>query len=107
MTVLLAAAIEADAELILTFNLKDFPEDELAKHGIKAIHPDDFLVQLIEKDPDNVLDAFEQQLARLRNPPLTREYVLDKLTGCGLPQTAASLRLPAGDIGAISFSNIY
>jgi hypothetical protein len=39
----LAAAIRAGAEVIVTYNLKDFPAETLAKFGIEAQHPDDFL----------------------------------------------------------------
>ena len=90
----LAAAISAEAELIVTFNLKDFPPSLLAPRGIEAIHPDDFILGLIEVDKVTAFDAFEKQVARLKNPPLSRDYVLDKLNDCNLPKTAASLRLP-------------
>ena len=89
----LAAAISAEAELIVTFNLKDFPPSLLAPRGIEAIHPDDFILGLTEEDKITAFDAFEKQVARLKNPPLSREYVLDKLNDCNLPKTAASLRL--------------
>ncbi|WP_310482297.1 PIN domain-containing protein, partial [Chamaesiphon sp. VAR_48_metabat_403] len=39
----LAAAISADAKIIVTFNLKDFPDPILAKHEIVAQHPDVFV----------------------------------------------------------------
>ncbi|HSP00135.1 MAG TPA: PIN domain-containing protein, partial [Thioalkalivibrio sp.] len=39
----LAAGIRAGAQLIVTFNLKDFPEETLAGFGIEAVHPDTFL----------------------------------------------------------------
>ncbi|MES2330528.1 MAG: PIN domain-containing protein [Bacteroidota bacterium] len=97
----LAAAIEADAELIITFNLKDFPDDILEKHGIEAVHPDNFIEELIQENTDTAFDAFEQQLARLRNPPLSREYVLEKLSQCGLTNTASSLRLPGSHYSII------
>jgi len=90
----LAAAISAEAELIVTFNLKDFPPSLLAPRGIESIHPDDFILGLIEEDRDTAFDAFEKHVARLINPPLSRDYVLDKLNDCNLPKTAASLRLP-------------
>ena len=90
----LAAAISAEAELIVTFNLKDFPPRLLDPRGIEAIHPDDFILGLIEVDKVTAFDAFEKQVARLKNPPLSRDYILDKLNDCNLPKTAASLRLP-------------
>lgn len=33
----LAAAIQCGAQAIVTFNLKDFPSDELEKYGVEAI----------------------------------------------------------------------
>ena len=39
----LAAAITASANVIVTFNLKDFPATALSPHGLVARHPDLFL----------------------------------------------------------------
>ncbi len=39
----LASAISGGADLIVTQNLKDFPRRALARHGLKAQHPDAFL----------------------------------------------------------------
>jgi hypothetical protein len=36
-----AAAIKGRADLIVTFNLKDFPGDRLDRWGIEAQHPDE------------------------------------------------------------------
>ncbi len=46
----LAAAIKCGADLILTFNLDDFPEHALASYGIGACHPDPFLVDQMNLD---------------------------------------------------------
>ncbi|MFI6815477.1 PIN domain-containing protein [Nonomuraea sp. NPDC050328] len=40
----LATAIKAGAEVIVTSNLKDFPADVLATYGITAKSPDDFIL---------------------------------------------------------------
>jgi hypothetical protein len=50
----LAAAIEAGASILLTFNLADFPSASLALHGVAARHPDDFLCELHAADPEAV-----------------------------------------------------
>ncbi len=39
----LAAAIRAEADIIVTANLKDFPEEPLRQWAIQAQHPDRFL----------------------------------------------------------------
>ncbi|MFO0135945.1 MAG: hypothetical protein ACK56U_20305, partial [Planctomyces sp.] len=48
----LAAAIRAGADLIVTFNLKDFPEKDLKPYGIEAQHPDDFLTFQLDLAPN-------------------------------------------------------
>jgi predicted nucleic acid-binding protein len=47
----LACAIHSGAELVLTFNLKDFKEEALAPWGIAAVHPQDYLLTLFELEP--------------------------------------------------------
>src|SRR5579885_2357699 len=44
----LAAAIQGNADVIVTFNLRHFPEEALAPYQIEAIHPDDFLLCQID-----------------------------------------------------------
>ena len=48
----LAAAIESNTNIIVTLNLKDFPNSELVKYGIRAVHPDELLYK-------EALDNFE------------------------------------------------
>ena len=47
----LAAAIEGEADMIVTRNLRDFPADRLAPHGLTAQHPDAFIARLFDADP--------------------------------------------------------
>lgn len=42
----LAAAIASNCDVIVTFNLKDFPSETLGTYGIAAKHPDDFIAEL-------------------------------------------------------------
>jgi hypothetical protein len=88
----LAAAIRASAEVIVTYNIKDFPEETLAHFDIKAQHPDDFLVSLLDVAPGLVCTAVKRQRQGLRNPPKTAEELLDTLESQGLTQAVASLR---------------
>ena len=37
------AAIEGNANSIVTLNLRDFPNYELKKYGIRCVHPDELL----------------------------------------------------------------
>ena len=47
----LAAAIEGGAEIVLTYNLRDFPAAILTAYGISALHPDEFLCQQMAAEP--------------------------------------------------------
>jgi predicted nucleic acid-binding protein len=64
----LAAAIHAKADVIVTFNLKDFPADTLALFGIEAQHPDEFVISLLDLDVASVCEAVKRQRASLKNP---------------------------------------
>lgn len=88
----LAAAIRAGAEIIVTFNLKDFPAQALASFDIEAMHPDDFLTGLLDASPGAVCSALKRQRESLRNPPKTAAELLSTLEGVGLPQAVAALR---------------
>ncbi len=47
----LAAAIAAEADELLTLNVKDFPNRALAAHSIVLRHPDEFLLEALHADP--------------------------------------------------------
>ena len=84
----LAAAIEARASLIVTFNLSDFPKQSLAVYGIEAQHPDVFLSRLFDQHEEDFRAALRRMIASLKNPPRTLAQHLDVLRGQGLARTA-------------------
>jgi hypothetical protein len=88
----LAAAIRAGADVIVTFNLADFPTETLKRYGIEARHPDEFILRLIEQAPAAVCGAAKKQRESLKNPPKTVEQYLESLERQGLAQTVAALR---------------
>jgi predicted nucleic acid-binding protein len=88
----LAAAIRARADVIVTFNLSDFPVGELSRFGVEARHPDEFVLGLLDLDPQTVCTAVREQAAALRNPPQSIVNLLDTLHACGLPQSVSQLR---------------
>jgi len=88
----LAAAIRANAEVIVTFNLADFPGEALSRFAVEAWHPDDFLVGLFDLAPGALCATVKQQRQALRNPPKTPQELLTTLEGAGLPLTVARLR---------------
>lgn len=52
-----AAAIEANASHILTWNLRDFPAKTIEKQGLVCTTPDAFLANLYEQAPDLVVES--------------------------------------------------
>ena len=88
----LAAAIKSGSSAIITFNLKDFPETELTKYGIEALHPDDFISAQFDLGPGKVCVAAKRQRSSLKNPPKTVSEYLDILAKQRLPKTVSKLR---------------
>jgi len=88
----LAAAIHAGAQVIVTFNLKDFPTTALEPHGIEAKHPDDFVIDVIDLAPGLVAKVVSDQAKSLKSPPRTVPELLDTFAAQGLPQSVAKLR---------------
>ncbi len=87
----LAAAITAQAPVIVTFNLSDFPESQLAPYGIRAMHPDAFLTELAYDVPDAFLAALRHHRYALRNPVRTPEQYIASFVDNGLIQIAGWL----------------
>lgn len=74
-----AAAVAARAQVIVTSNLADFPDEALAPFGIEVQSPDVFLTRLFHLDPAAMVGIIEYQAAFLRKPPMEVERILDKL----------------------------
>jgi hypothetical protein len=87
----LAAAISGHCRVIVTFNLADFPARALAPFGIKAQHPDNFLLDQLNRSPDAFCAAVHKVRGRLRTPPYTVVQYLAILTRQGLVATATKL----------------
>lgn len=88
----LAAAIHAGARTIVTANLRDLPERALAPHRVEAMHPDEFVLDLLEAAPGLVVQVLTEQAAALRSPPRTVEDLLRNLHESGLVRSVAKLR---------------
>lgn len=88
----LAAAIEAQAQVIVTYNLRDFPPDALQPHGLGTQHPDDFILRIIALNPLIVRATVETHQQALKNPPKTAAQYLETLAKQGLPKTVTAFR---------------
>lgn len=84
----LAAAIKTNANIIVTNNIKDFPENYLASFGLAAKSADDFLTDIIDLNTEKAIKAFRQLVLNRRNPDLNEFQVLDILRNRDLKNTA-------------------
>ena len=88
----LAAAIRGRADVIVTYNLQDFPEKELSKYGITGQHPDEFLTHVLDLSPGIVCGAVHTVRARLTNPSKSVAVYLQILEQQALSQFVADVR---------------
>ncbi len=87
----LAAAIRGRADVIVTFNLDDFPSDALAPYGIEAQHPDEFVSNLIDLAPESICLSAKICRERLKKPPFTVQEYIDCLARQQLASTTSFL----------------
>ena len=92
----LAAAIVCNAQLIVTANLRHFPDAGLERFNIEAQSPDEFVINLIELAPALVVNIMKDQALALTRPKTTFEELLERLRGAGLPRATAAIRQQLG-----------
>jgi predicted nucleic acid-binding protein len=88
----LAAAIEAGAEMLLTYNLRDFPEPVVAAYGVNVIHPDEFLGGLMAEKSETVLSVIEEMRVKRKRPEISQTLLLEKLARLSIPGFVRMLR---------------
>lgn len=93
----LAAAIHAEAQVIVTRNVRDFPADRLTRWGVAVQHPDDFLTELHQDQPD-ALGRIVAAIAHAWSDDAKPDDVLDSLS-IDAPDTVILLRQTLGDRG--------
>ncbi len=84
----LAAAIKSNANVIVTNNLNDFPQDYLSSFGLNAKSADDFLTDIIDLNHDQAVEAFKEMVLQKKNPESDEYQVLNMLRRSGLNDTA-------------------
>jgi hypothetical protein len=89
---ILACAIYARADLIITINLTDFPPADLVPRAIAAAHPDAFVAYLFAVEEEEALAAIAKMRNRLRAPSMTPQEFIESIGQVGMPLTASRLR---------------
>ncbi|MFP5501139.1 MAG: PIN domain-containing protein [Candidatus Sericytochromatia bacterium] len=75
----LAAAVRENAEVIVTFNLDDFPAAATSQYGVEAQSPDDFLVNLFSLSPHDLVLIIDEMVEDYDKPSYTRSELLEVL----------------------------
>jgi len=88
----LAAAVRANAEVLVTFNIKDFPATAVKPYDIDVVRPDDFLLDQMDLGPATVLQCLQQQVSAYQNPNVTLGELLAHFETLGLPLFVAAVR---------------
>jgi hypothetical protein len=86
-----AAAIEAGASIIVTWNIRDFPAAELRKHGLRKLTPDVFLTELHDAKPGAVAASVENARQNLSLSQVSRQAYLETLRRQGLKRFVSAL----------------
>ena len=76
----IAAAIAARADAIVTNNVADFPQDPLAKRGLRVLTPDEYLCELLNTARVEVVATIERLASEKRNPPMTSADLLARIS---------------------------
>jgi predicted nucleic acid-binding protein len=82
----LAAAIVGKCNGIITANLKHFPVEAVAKFGIEVVHPDEFIVNVIDLDENKAIGACKRHREAMGISKPSVEQYLERYEICGLIQ---------------------
>lgn len=82
-----AAAVRAGAQAIVTSNMSDFPEATLSGLDLEAVHPDDFC-RSTRPEPAHILQVIREQAAHTSRPRLTPLDLAALLSRAGVPNFA-------------------
>jgi len=87
-----AAALKAQAAVIVTENLRHFPADVLTRLNLEAKSGDAFIADAIALDQGRAISAIHRMRNRFNNPQRSAEDLLLDMEAQGLLQTVDALR---------------
>lgn len=88
---IVAAASLARADVIVTFNLKDFPAEVLEPLRLEACHPDQFIQDLFGISTELFTDAAKRDFEHYAAPSLSFANYAEGFRKAGVPETAELL----------------
>jgi hypothetical protein len=87
-----AAGVAADASLILTWNLGDFPPRELKKVGLRRETPDAFLAGLYDEIPELTVGSLANARRNLKKSRVSASDFIDILNNQNLGRLAKRMQ---------------
>lgn len=88
----LAAAVRGGAEVLVTFNLKDFPAESVEGFDLEVVHPDDFLLDQLDLYRARTLRALADLVEGYDSPVMTVDDYLLSLARAGVPKFVEAAR---------------
>lgn len=88
----LAAAVRGGADVLVTFNMKDFPTYSIAPFDIEVAYPDDFLLDQLDLYYAPTLRALVELVDGYGSPSMTVDDFLIAMTRAGVPRFADMAR---------------
>ena len=82
----LAAAVRGGAEVLVTFNLVDFPATSVERFEVEVVHPDEFLLDQLDLYPSATMQAVVDLIDSYDSPAMTPEDFFLALMRAGVPQ---------------------
>ncbi|MCO5309851.1 MAG: PIN domain-containing protein [Austwickia sp.] len=80
----LAAAVYAKCQVLVTYNIRDFPTESTIPHGVAVVHPDQFLLDQLDLHPRWVIRSLLAIQQASRKPRLSASALLESLARSGL-----------------------
>lgn len=87
----LAAAVAAEADVVVTINTRHFPAEACEPHGVSVQTPDSLLCDVADVWPELVVAVLSAQAGRKTQPPMSLADMLDRLEA-HVPVFVASVR---------------
>ena len=97
----LAAAIKGNCNVLLTFNTGDFPKGLEIRYGLHVRNPDDYLLLLAERQPENFTMACVVWLKFFQKPKIVAEGGAKALSLAGCPRIGEWLEARAAQVNSL------
>lgn len=88
----IAGALRGRADIIVTENIKHFPESVLDSLGLTAVRTDEFLMDQFDLAPSSAYAVVEGQARAMARPPAEIEQLIDRLERNGARKFAKAIR---------------